>query len=198
MSDECRFGGKTKENGNCTVRGDDGLPVQWVLGPRTNTTICGDTLRLRVDLAASTSPRADRVAPRSLTCSPDQRTSTLPRCRLASFKRMDLIVFFPVGELRRFLERSSKKREQLDRALGTDDWRTALRSAKDAPKLIPFFRGRMEKKFGYKAENSYSAPIRNTKNVVMYHLVFLSKHTRGASMWESVTRKAPSGKRRLF
>lgn len=32
MADECRYGGPTKGNGNCTEPGDDGLPVQCV-GP---------------------------------------------------------------------------------------------------------------------------------------------------------------------
>jgi three-Cys-motif partner protein len=119
--------------------------------------------------------------------------------KLAAFKRMDLILFFPIWEIRRF---GNVHRERyapiLTRAMGTDQWEAVLRRSKDATQLIPLFHKQLETRFGYTPENTYSAPIRGDNRAPLYHLVFASKHSRGDRIWESVTRQGPSGQRRLF
>jgi three-Cys-motif partner protein len=119
--------------------------------------------------------------------------------KLADFKRMDLIVFFPIGEIRRNLERNrATYATYLDRALGTADWQTAVKTKRDATKLIGIFRGQLQERFGYTAQQVRTATIRTERNVPLYHLVFASKHPRGNTIWESVTSKTPRGQRELF
>lgn len=119
--------------------------------------------------------------------------------RLASFRRMDLIVFFPVGEIRRFLDAKRKTYTPLiDRALGTDEWQKTVHSGTDAPQLIPVFRKQLDQRFGYMPENGYTAPIKNDQGTVLYHLVFASKHAKGEEIWERVTKRSPSGQKRLW
>jgi three-Cys-motif partner protein len=118
---------------------------------------------------------------------------------LATFKRMDLIVFFPVWEIRRFSEvHRARYGPLLTQALGTQEWERIVRRPSDAPKLIPLFHRQLEARFGYTAKNTYSAPILGHNRVPLYHLVFASKHSRGDKIWESVTRRSPGGQTRLF
>jgi three-Cys-motif partner protein len=118
--------------------------------------------------------------------------------RLGALRRMDLVLFFPVGEIKRNLERNrATYTEYLNRALGTDRWQQTVQTPDDVTRLIRVFRDALEP-LGYSKENTYTHPIKNEKNVVLYHLLFASKHRRGDAIWESVTRRAPSGQRRLF
>jgi three-Cys-motif partner protein len=119
--------------------------------------------------------------------------------KLAAFQRMDLIVFFPIGEIRRNIERNRARYIQyLDCALGTDEWQPVVKTKRDVTKLIGIFRRQLERRFGYTAGQVRTAAIRNEKNVALYHLIFASKHPRGDAIWESVTRRAPGGQRKLF
>jgi three-Cys-motif partner protein len=119
--------------------------------------------------------------------------------RLAAFQRMDLIVFFPIGEIRRNIERNRATYiEYLDRALGTNEWQPVVKTKRDVTKLIGIFRRQLETRFGYTAGQVRTAAIRNEKNVALYHLIFASKHSRGDAIWDSVTRRAPGGQRKLF
>ena len=119
--------------------------------------------------------------------------------KLAAFQRMDLIIFFPVWQIRRFLDVHRKMYGPwLTRALGTDEWEKVLRRSSDAPQLIPLFHRQLQTRFGYTAENTYSAPIRGDNRTALYHLVFASKHARGDRIWESVTRRGGGGQGRLF
>jgi three-Cys-motif partner protein len=119
--------------------------------------------------------------------------------KLAAFQRMDLIVFFPVWQIRRFLDVHRKMYGPwLTRALGTDEWQRVLRRFSDAPQLIPLFHRQLQTQFSYTPENTYSAPIRGDNRTALYHLVFASKNPRGDRIWESVTRRGGGGQGRLF
>jgi len=110
-----------------------------------------------------------------------------------------LIVFFPVGEIRRWLDaKPAIYGPLITQAVGTDTWRKDIHSGGDAPQLIPIFRGQLEERFGYRPENTYTAPIKNDQGTVLYHLVFASKHTKGNEIWERVTKRSPPGQKRLF
>jgi three-Cys-motif partner protein len=288
MPKSCRFGGHTKENGNCSQAGDDGLPVQCVgawtadkhdilrryigatrsarakylppnrggaafidlfagpgrarvrgtqqvvdgspliaLGhaesPFSRVILCDkdaenvDALRRRT--AADTRGRAV-VEAGDANAVIDKLVTQVPPyglnlalidpfslgalhfdtvAKLASFKRMDLIIFFPVWEIRRFSDVHRKRYGALlSQALGTDEWEQVLKRPGGAPQLIPLFHRQLETRFGYTSKNTYSAPVRGTTGVALYHLVFASKHSRGDTIWESVTRRSPSGQTRLF
>lgn len=118
---------------------------------------------------------------------------------LARFKRMDLIVFFPVGEIKRNLERNRiTYTALLDRALGTDEWQTVVKRRRDTLQLVEVFRRQLQVRFGYTTARARTAPIKNDKNVPLYHLVFASKHPLGDKLWESITRRTAAGQGRLF
>jgi three-Cys-motif partner protein len=119
--------------------------------------------------------------------------------RLARFPRMDLILHYPVGELRRNLEiNPDTYGDALDRALATPKWRDRMRSTKDVVRgFIDTYREQLEP-FGYTQERTATAVIRNDQNVPMYHLVYASKHTRGDKIWSSVVRNEASGQKTIF
>lgn len=53
-------------------------------------------------------------------------------------------------------------------------------------------------KHGYTGAHVRSEPIRNSKNNIIYHLVFVSKNGLGDKIWNSVTNVGATGQRRLF
>lgn len=112
---------------------------------------------------------------------------------------MDLLVFFPVGEIRRWLDaKPAVYGPRINRALGTAEWRKTVKRGRDAPQLIPIFRRQLEERFGYQPENTFTTPIRNSKGTVVYHLVFASKHAKGNEICEGITKRSPRGQGRLF
>jgi three-Cys-motif partner protein len=118
---------------------------------------------------------------------------------LAGFKRMDLVVFFPVGEIKRNLERNRPTYTVLlDRALGTDEWQPIVKRKGDILQLVEVFRRQLQKRFGYTTARARTVPIKNDKNVPLYHLVFASKHSRGDAIWESITKNTALGQKGLF
>lgn len=118
--------------------------------------------------------------------------------RLAHFQRMDLVLFFPIGEIRRNLERyRARYTALLNRTLGSEDWQKAVRGTRDVFKLIPFFQRQLQG-LGYSAEQVRTAEMKSDTNVPLYHLVFASKHPRGSAIWKSITKRTPAGQARLF
>lgn len=112
--------------------------------------------------------------------------------KLASVKRMDLIIHFPYGDLKRNLHSVSDYPEFLDRFLGTDSWRAVVNSQADIPRLIDVFRDQL-KPYGYEQEQVRSLPIKNSKNAVMYYLVYISKHPKGSQIWADITKNTVHG-----
>jgi len=118
---------------------------------------------------------------------------------LAAFKRMDLVVFFPVAEIKRNLERNrSTYTALLDRALGTNEWQRTIARKGDVLKLVEVFRQQLQKRFGYTTARARTAPIKNDKNVPLYHLLFASKHPLGDKIWDSITKRTAGGQGTLF
>ncbi len=287
MPDECRFGGRTKANGNCTVAGDDGLPVQCVgswtkdkhdylrryigatraarakylppapggaafidlfagpgrsrvretgelidgspliaakheASPFTQIICCDADAENQAALTKRT--EADRgrasVVPGDCNDLIETIVSKVPKdglnlalvdpfnlaalrfttlAELGALHRMDLIVFFPIGEIRRNLKANRKRYAPLlSRALGTEEWSATVRSTTEVPRLIAVFHRQLQEQCGYTPNRTYNAPIRTGSQVPLYHLVFGSKHPRGDKIWENVTRRTRSGQRRLF
>jgi three-Cys-motif partner protein len=110
--------------------------------------------------------------------------------QLARVRRMDIILHFPLSDMKRNLDRDE---EFYDRFLGTRDWRQRVNSARDVPKLVAFLKERLVQ-FGYvNNEHVYSPPIKNSTNNTLYHLVFISKDKLGNKIWKSITRTTPHG-----
>jgi three-Cys-motif partner protein len=114
--------------------------------------------------------------------------------RLAAFKRMDLVIHFPTGDIKRNLGQNEKTKRWLDEALGTDEWATKGPSTTDVALLIDVLKRQLGA-LGYQSQNVRSEPIKNSQNVPLYYLVYASKNDRGDRIWQSITKNKPSGQR---
>jgi three-Cys-motif partner protein len=114
--------------------------------------------------------------------------------KLASFRRMDLIINWPTGDLKRNYEHNQ---DEMNEILGTDDERAVVGSPEDAVAKIATLKERLVQ-FGYQNEEVRSMEVKNSKHVVLYHLVFASKNSKGNQLWNSITRRESSGQGNLF
>lgn len=114
--------------------------------------------------------------------------------KLATVKRMDLIIHFPIGDLKRNLINVPHYEEFLDRFLGTPSWRSQVRSPADVARLIDVLRVQLQP-FGYDQEQVRYHPVMNSKNAVLYYLVYVSKHSKGSQIWRDITRNTVHGQR---
>ncbi len=156
------------------------------------TTIINGDCNDEIGQIAACVPRAglnlafiDPFGPKAL------RWSTL--AILGEFQRMDLLVNFPTGFIKRNFHTPSF-RDQLTAILGNDSWRSTVRSAEDVPKLIELLRGQLAT-IGYIADPSRSFPSVNSTNATMFHLLFFSKNALGAKIWKSLATNLPSGQK---
>jgi len=133
---------------------------------------------------------------------------------LAKLNRMDMLIHFPIGAIKRNLGNWTKNRNTiLDNFLGTDTWRDALKNiSKDESfrVLIDIFKKQLES-IGYPEEglkmaasksNIYNGlptvPIKNTKEVDLYVLILASKHKLAQQIWNSIIKASPDGQKTLF
>jgi len=133
---------------------------------------------------------------------------------LAKLGRMDMLIHFPIGAIKRNLKIWVKSNSTiLDDFLGMDSWREkikALHSGEIFRTLVDIFTGQL-KSIGYPDEglklassevNFYgglpTVPIRNTKNVKLYVLILASKHALAQKIWNSVIKIGPKGQKELF
>lgn len=133
---------------------------------------------------------------------------------LAKLNRMDMLIHFPIGAIKRNLRNWIKgKNTILDSFLGTEDWRNALNGISKSETfriLIDIFKKQLES-IGYPEEglkmaasknNIYhelpTVPIKNTKEVDLYVLILASKHKLGQKIWNSVIRANPERQKTLF
>lgn len=130
---------------------------------------------------------------------------------LASFKRMDLLIHFPIGAIKRNIPSWLKRKDTiLDKFLGTDDWRKKIKQISGDrvySTLIEIFKEQL-KKIGY-PENGLRSEIityngmatvavKNTKEVNLYVLILASKHPIGQKIWNSIIKRSPDGQKSLF
>ncbi len=112
--------------------------------------------------------------------------------------RLDLMVVFMTGPLRRFNRRPGFERK-LDRFFGTDNWQRILYGGGGekvtSRKLLDLYEGRL-RDLGYLHVDD-DARMLNSKNTTMYHLILASKHTRGADFFRKISQTTYSSQRRL-
>ncbi len=108
--------------------------------------------------------------------------------KLAQVPRMDLILHFPVSDMKRNITNVKKDEYQgfIDRFLGTH---VDIAHLSEVPRLIDVLRAQL-KPFGYQQEQVRSVPIQNSTNALLYYLVYISKHPKGNEIWQSLTRNA--------
>jgi three-Cys-motif partner protein len=133
---------------------------------------------------------------------------------LAKLQRMDMLINFPIGAIKRNVSTWLKKSNSiLDVFLGTDSWKDAIKTSRSQSVfqvLLDVFKKQLMG-IGYPENglkivtsdsNIYSGlptvGIKNTKEVDLYVLILASKHVLGQKIWTSVIKVNPSGQRSLF
>jgi three-Cys-motif partner protein len=131
--------------------------------------------------------------------------------KLASIKRMDLIINYPEGGLNRYMRIAYASPEQtdVDRFFGERQWRKiyenwiSRRSRIGLHRLLIDHYKTKLKDLGYTQVFAGSDAIdneplmRNTKSAPLYRLLFASKHDRGYEFWQKVIRRDVYGRTRL-
>jgi three-Cys-motif partner protein len=131
--------------------------------------------------------------------------------KLASIRRMDLIINYPEGGLNRFMGRAVGATGQttVDEFFGNRGWRVAYQEsqAQGEPnlhwRLIEFYKSRLQA-LGYqeilRGDEVGDEPLmRNVeKNAPLYRLLFASKHPLGHKFWTAITRRDVHGQQLLF
>ncbi len=106
--------------------------------------------------------------------------------KLASVRRMDLLVHFSTMDAKRNFYQGTEAR--LTKALGTDEWQKGVTKAKGLAKAaIDTLRKRLVP-YGYTGKDVRSLDLENSKEGTLYHFVFVSKDKLGDKIWESVAR----------
>jgi three-Cys-motif partner protein len=133
---------------------------------------------------------------------------------LAKLNRMDMLIHFPIGAIKRNLNTWVKGSSTiLDDFLGTNSWRQKIKDLhtdKIFKTLVDVFTEQL-KSIGYPDEGLKMAsseagfyaglptvPIRNTKNVKLYVLILASKHALAQKIWTSIIKISPNGQKELF
>ena len=118
--------------------------------------------------------------------------------RLSAGVPLDLLVTFMTNFAKRFLYQPGFGQESdFERFMGTDEY-LALRDEPTASitrSLLDIYE-RQLRGIGYRYADDDSK-IRNTKQSTIYHLVFASKHERGADFFKKISQTEPTGQRRL-
>ena len=123
--------------------------------------------------------------------------------RLATVRRMDLIINYPQGGLNRYMRQAYQTEAQtpIDLFFGGREWRKRYKEWQDGRTrlglhrlLIDLYKDKL-KGLGYTEvfrgdEVIEEEPlIRNTKRAPLYRLLFASKHQLGHDFWHKVTRR---------
>jgi hypothetical protein len=91
-----------------------------------------------------------------------------------------------------------RNQDVLNDVLGLDDERSRAFTPEDITRKIGTLKEQLFP-YGYKVhEQVRSVAVTNRKHAILYHLVFASKDKQGNKIWNSITRREPSGQGSLF
>ncbi len=114
--------------------------------------------------------------------------------KLASIKRMDIVLHFPTMDIKRNFERNfNDETPYITQFLGTEEWKKKVQRPQDAVHLIDLLRERLGA-FGYTQDNIRSLEIKENGRI-FYHLMFLTKQPLGNKIWESIARTDAKGQK---
>jgi three-Cys-motif partner protein len=105
--------------------------------------------------------------------------------------RLDLIITFMTGYIRRFRDQSGFA-EAVDRFVGSREWRTASTTRQ----LLDVYEEQL-RRIGY-TEVDDDVRIVNSRESTLYHLIFASRHPRGREFFNRIAQRTYRGQRRLF
>ncbi len=120
---------------------------------------------------------------------------------LAESRRIDLIVNFPIGYIKRNWE---KELPQLDKFMNGVGYKGPFLAAmrgltpgeKSARVLLDAYAHELHQ-IGYRYVKD-NVMVDNSKHTTLYCLLFASKHERGADFWDKVTQRQASGQFRML
>lgn len=133
---------------------------------------------------------------------------------LAKLKRMDLLIHFPIGAIKRNIPNWIKNKDTiLDRFMGTDAWRNRIAGKSGTSIygiLIDVYMQQL-RSIGYPddglrlASSSSSifsglpvVSVKNTKEVDLYVLILAAKNKLAQKIWNSIIKRSPDGQKSLF
>ena len=124
--------------------------------------------------------------------------------KLAECQAMDLIIYFPLHNIKRIMGRNDKcnMTGKVDEFFGTSKWQEIYEKyeTKDivsfSSAIIEFYKNNLCR-LGYKNFNCYVPEMKNSKEVPLYRLLYASKHPLGYKFWKSATRKNVWGQGRF-
>lgn len=111
--------------------------------------------------------------------------------KLAEFEHMDLLIHFPTMGEKRNIGRGTGERMKKGLGIERDVWRS-----KDIVPAINDLRKRLER-FDYTGEAVRDVAVPNNQGGIIYHLVYVSKHPKGDTIWQSITKKLVRAKGQL-
>jgi len=117
--------------------------------------------------------------------------------RLTKGRQMDLAITFHVGGMKRV---ANKPPKDLLAFFPDSSWQQEYRDARKAHRsaervlLDAYERGLTN--LGYSDIRDYVLE-KNKKNVPLYHLIFASKHPRGADFWDKIAGRSEAGQLRM-
>lgn len=133
---------------------------------------------------------------------------------LSRLKRLDIMINFPIGSIRRNYKKWINDKDSiLDSFLGTSEWRLEVRKVSEEHfcEVILSIYIKQLVALGFPLEGlglidehgkDYVGPsivtVKNSKSVVLYYLIFASKHKLAAKIWKSILKIDPKGQRSLF
>jgi three-Cys-motif partner protein len=132
--------------------------------------------------------------------------------KLASIRKMDLIINYPEGGLNRYMRLALQSREQtnLDLFFGGREWRkiyedwSTKRSRFGLHRmLIDHYKARLKELgytqvFGFNEAMEREPLMRNTRSAPLYRLLFASKHDLGYKFWQKVIQRDAFGQIQMF
>lgn len=117
--------------------------------------------------------------------------------KLTENRRMDLAVTFHIGNIKRVADNPPR---ELLRFFPDANWQQEYARAGEDGRLTgrvlldAYERGL--RSLGYKEIKDYTLAV-NVKNVPLYHLIFASKHRRGADFWDKIAGRSAAGQLRM-
>lgn len=126
--------------------------------------------------------------------------------RLASIRRMDLIINYPRVGLSRTIPLYLNVDDEtpIDRFFGDREWRDVVRQSPTRiqhRQLLDIYKDKLSS-LGYQeiknSEELGEEPLmRNEKQAPLYHLIFASKNSLGHKFWNQITKRDVHGQKRL-
>lgn len=117
--------------------------------------------------------------------------------KLTQSRKMDLLITFHLGSIKRD---AAKPPQELIDFFPDPGWQQKYKKAREEGKLTgpvllnAYKEGLKNIDYTYIRDSVFA---KNEKNVLLYYLIFASKHQRGTYFWDEVTRRSKAGQIRM-